>query len=199
MQKDFLALAEDNKDFPIGAGNWLRLHPEDRVSTPYTSWTFNQNTRRMPEFTAPGLGRQSNRVDIDLTLPERASGVLYALGGAGGGVTLYMDEGTLVYLYNMMIIEQYTARSSRPLPAGKHTISIVTQIEGPAQAGTVSLQVDGREVGRTVLARTVPAAFSASETFDVGVDLGSTVALDYFDRRPFAFEGRIDSVKVGLQ
>jgi hypothetical protein len=28
-------------------------------------------------------------------------------------------------------------------------------------------------------ARTVPAAFSASETFDVGVDLGSTVSLDH--------------------
>jgi arylsulfatase len=199
MKKDFLVLAEDNKDFPIGAGNWLRLHPEDRVATPYTSWTFNKNTRRMPEFTAPGLGRQSNRVDIDLTMPERANGVLYALGGAGGGVTLYMDKGALVYLYNMMIIEQYTVRSSQPLPAGKHTISIVTRIEGPGKAGTVSLQVDGREVGGAVLARTVPAAFSASETFDVGVDLGSTVSLDYLDRRPFAFDGTIASVRVALQ
>ncbi len=41
MKKEFLELAEDNKDFPIGAGNWLRLHPEDRIKTPYTSWTFD--------------------------------------------------------------------------------------------------------------------------------------------------------------
>ena len=40
MKKSFLALAEDNKDFPIGAGNWLRLHPEDRIKTPYTTWTL---------------------------------------------------------------------------------------------------------------------------------------------------------------
>jgi arylsulfatase len=84
------------------------------------------------------------------------------------------------------------------LPAGKHKITVATQIEGPAKAGTVSLQVDGQEVGKTALARTVPAAFSASETFDVGVDLGSTVSLDYFDRRPFAFAGRIVQVKVSL-
>jgi arylsulfatase len=58
------------------------------------------------------------------------------------------------------------------------------------------LKVDGVEVAKTVVARTVPAAFSASETFDVGIDLGSPVSLDYFDRRPFAFDGRIDSVKV---
>jgi hypothetical protein len=37
--------------------------------------------------------------------------VLYALGGAFGGLTLFMDEGRLVYVYNMMIIERYQARS----------------------------------------------------------------------------------------
>jgi arylsulfatase len=42
----------------------------------------------------------------------------------------------------------------------------------------------------------VPAAFTASESFDVGVDLGSTVSHDYFDRRPFEFGGKIIEVKV---
>jgi arylsulfatase len=32
----------------------------------------------------------------------------------------------------------------------------------------------------------------------VGVDLGSPVSIDYFDRRPFPFNGRIDEVKVQL-
>jgi len=58
--------------------------------------------------------------------------------------------------------------------------------------------VDGKEVARAELKRTVPAAFSASETFDVGVDLGSTVALDYYDRRPFEFNGKIEKVSVNL-
>jgi hypothetical protein len=39
----------------------------------------------------------------------------------------------------------------------------------------------------------------ARESFDVGVDLGSTVSLACFDRRPFAFDGRIESVKVELK
>ncbi|NJN05577.1 MAG: arylsulfatase, partial [Rhodobacteraceae bacterium] len=113
LKKEFLVIAEDNKDFPIGAGNWLRLRPQDRVSTPYTSWTFTASTRRMPEFTAPGLGRESNTVEINLEVPGNANGVLYALGGSGGGLSLYMENGHLVYLYNMMIIEQYTARSEQ--------------------------------------------------------------------------------------
>jgi arylsulfatase len=198
LKKDFLKLAEENKAFPIGAGNWLRLHPEDRVKTPYSSWTFTQNTRRLPEFAAPGVGRQSTRVTIDVEMDDNASGVLYAVGGAGGGLTVYMDRGILVYEYNMMIIEQYAHRSRTPLGAGRHVIEVVTDIKGPGQSGTVTLIVDGNSVGEVDLKRTVPAAFTATETFDVGVDLGSTVSLSYYDRRPFAFTGKIESVQVQL-
>ncbi len=69
----------------------------------------------------------------------------------------------------------------------------------PLSPAQVVLKVDGQEAARTTVKRTVPAAFSASETFDVGVDLGSTVSLDYIDRRPFRFDGRISSVKVDVR
>jgi hypothetical protein len=39
-------------------------------------------------------------------------------------------------------------------------------------------------------------SFSASETFGVGVDLGSPVSPDYFERRTFPFEGTIESIDV---
>jgi len=48
------------------------------------------------------------------------------------------------------------------------------------------------------LKRTVPAAFTATETFDVGVDLGSTVSLKYLDRRPFPLTGKNERVNVEL-
>ena len=199
LQKKFLALAEDNQAFPIGAGNWLRLRPQDRVSTPYRSWTFTENTRRMPEFTAPGLGRESNVIEIEMECGDSASGVLYALGGSGGGLALYMDKGHLVYLYNMMIIEQYEALGEQPLAAGKHKIVIDTTIAGPGKSGTVVITVDGKETGKAELKRTVPAAFTASESLDIGVDLGSTVADAYAERRPFKFSGKIATVKVALK
>lgn len=99
----------------------------------------------------------------------------------------------------MMIIEQYTAKSAAPLSPGKHTIEVDTTISGPGGAGTVTLRVDGKQVGQAQLKRTVPAAFTATETFDVGVDLGSPVSMNYYDRRPFAFDGTIDTVKVELR
>jgi len=199
LRERFLEVAEDNQAFPIGAGIWLRLHPEDISTTPYTSWTFNANTRRMPEFTAPGLGRESNRVVLDVELQGGESGVLYALGGASGGLTCFLDGGVLVYEYNLMLIERYTARSAAPLPKGEHTIEVVTEVTGPGRAGSVSLLVDGEEVARVALARTVPLAFTASETLDVGVDLGSPVSLEYAEQRPFELPGGIRSMRVTLE
>ena len=110
-----------------------------------------------------------------------------------------MDNGALVYEYNMMIIERTIIRSKETLPGGKHKIEVETTIAKPGAPADVILRVDGTEVGRDTVKRTVPAAFSASETFDVGVDLGSVVSLDYFDRRPFRFNGNIEKVEVHLK
>jgi arylsulfatase len=199
MKALFLMEAKANKAFPIGAGNWLRIHPEDRVKTPYTKWTFDAATTRMPEFTAPGLGRESNHVTIDAEIGDNATGVLYALGGFSGGLTLFMDKGDLVYEYNMMMIERYSVRSSEKIAAGKRKIEVDTTVAKPGGAAEVVLTVDGKEVGRTSVKRTVPAAFTASESFDVGVDLGSPVSSEYFDRRPFKFDGKISAVNVQLK
>jgi arylsulfatase A-like enzyme len=198
LKKLFKEVSRDNLVWPVGAGLWLRIHPEDRIKSPYTKWRFDASTTRMPEFAAPGLGRQNSHVEIALTVPEKASGVLYALGGFSGGLTLFMDKGYLVYEYNMMIIERFQARSARTIPPGTHVITVDTAFDSgkPMSPASVVLKVDGSEVGKVVVAMTVPAAFSASETFGVGVDLGSPVSPDYFDRAPFRFEGAIERVNV---
>ncbi len=195
MEARFLEVAEENKDFPIGAGNWLRVHPEDRIASPYTSWTFGPNVRRMPEFTAPGVGRQSTTVTIDAEFGDDANGVLYAVGGAGGGLSVYMQDGALVYEYNMMIIENYQVRTEK-IPAGPHRIVIDTKIARPGGPAEVVITIDGAEAARTTVDRTVPAAFTATELFDVGLDLGSPVSRAYAETRPFAFDGSITQVEV---
>ena len=144
MKKLFLTEAKDNQVFPVGAGLWTRLHPEDRVKVPYTHWDFDSTTTRLPEFAGPGLGRESNRVVVELEADEGASGVLYALGGIGGGLTLYMDKGQLVYEYNMMMIERYIGRSAAPIGAGKHRIVVDTSIGKPGGPADVAISVDDR-------------------------------------------------------
>lgn len=43
----FLEQAKENKVFPVGGGLWTRLHPEDRIKSPYTHWRFDGETTAM--------------------------------------------------------------------------------------------------------------------------------------------------------
>ena len=198
LQEEFSKQAKDNLDWPIGAGIWLRLHPEDAIASPYTSWVFDENTERMPEFSAPGLGKRSNKVVVDMEVKDNVSGVLFAMGGDGGGVTCFMENGKLVFEYNMLIIERYVAEAAQKIPAGRHTVELVTNIPKPGGPGTVTITVDGKPYSVCNIARAVPAAFTASETFDVGKDLGGSVSMRYHEKAPFKFNGKIYSVKVDL-
>ena len=122
------------------------------------------------------------------------------MGGAGGGLACYMEDGQLVFEYNLMIIDRSVARSAEKIAAGKHTIVVNTSLKAPRPGAPadIVLFVDGKEIARTIVKMTVPAAFTASESFDVGTDLGSTVSRDYYDRRPFKFDGHISEVRVRL-
>ena len=68
----FLIEATKNKVLPIGGGLWVAaLHPEMRITPPYTEWTFSGNTIRIPEFCAPALGNKPNVVTIDADDPSQ--------------------------------------------------------------------------------------------------------------------------------
>jgi len=62
------------------------------------------------------------------------------------------------------------------------------QRAAPAQ---LTFWINGEEAATGTVRRTVPAGFTGSETFDVGMDTSSPVANDYFDKAPFAFEGTL--------
>ncbi len=109
-----------------------------------------------------------------------------------------MDKGALAFEYNLMMIERYKVRSAGRIAAGKHIIEVDTVIAKPGGPGTVLIKVDGAEAARLELKQTAALAFTASESFDVGVDLGSPVSGDYLERRPYPFGGSITSMKVRL-
>ncbi|MCY1219220.1 hypothetical protein D9M72_311860 [compost metagenome] len=66
----------------------------------------------------------------------------------------------------------------------------------PGAGANLSLLLDGREVAKGATPFTPPLTFTASETFDVAVDLGSPVTLDYFERAPFALNGKVNQVRI---
>ncbi|MEA2011100.1 MAG: arylsulfatase, partial [Actinomycetota bacterium] len=85
-----------------------------------------------------------------------------------------------------------------PITTGQVQIGVEVKMDEKAKQSpaTITLTVDGNEVGKGRVDRSVPAIFTAGETFDVGMDLGSPVALDYYGRTPFEFTGTIDKVHI---
>ncbi|WP_028644116.1 arylsulfatase [Nocardioides sp. URHA0020] len=199
LKETFAIEAARNSVYPIGGGLWVPVfHPEMRISTPYREWTFTGDIVRMPEFCAPALGNRANSVVIDADLPAGASGVLYALGGAGGGLTCYLDDGYLCYEYNCFILMRTKLRSARPLPAG-HTKIEVRTVYAEARPGgplDITLLTDGEVVASGQVPVSAPLLFSANDCLDIGTCLGGPVSLDYYDRAPFPFNGTIEQVEV---
>lgn len=198
LKAEFDTQAKANHVYPIGAGLYPFLDPSARIATGQREWHFNARIKRLPEFAAPNLRNQNSRVVVDAELQANAKGVLYALGGIGGGVSLYLDDGHLVYEYNALAVARTILRSAEKLPAGKVSIEVLTHMSAPKPGApaNLSLRVNGAEVATGITAFTPPLTFTASETFDVAEDLGSPVSLEYFERAPFAFNGTIHDLHI---
>ena len=192
--------ATANLVYPIGASYYTAFYsPSEMPSSPLTEWSFYEGQDRIPEAIAPKFvsGRSTLAV-IDAEIDKEAEGVLFALGGTSSGFTVYMDKGLLKAEYNAMTLNRYKAASTSPIPTGKVKIEVKTQYDSKERLApaTLTLTVNGKEVAQTRIGRSVPAGHTASETFDVGKDLGSPVAMDYLDRAPFAFSGKIDKIHI---
>jgi arylsulfatase len=192
--------ATDNLVYPIGASMYtVFFSPSELPSSPLKEWSFYEGQERIPEAMAPKFasGRSTLAV-IDAEIPNDAEGVFFALGGISSGFAVYMDKGVLKAEYNAMTLNRYKIASNSAIPTGNVKIEVETKYDSEERMApaTVTLRVNGEQVGQGRIERSVPAAHTASETFDIGVDLGSPVALDYYDRAPFRFNGKINKINI---
>ena len=109
-------------------------------------------------------------------------------------------RGKVVFLYNLLDLKRTTWEGPE-LEAGKHTIVFDFKPDGPglAKGGTGVLSVDGQEVAKNTLNHTTPITFPEDETFDVGLDTRTPLALiEYRYDVPFKFTGTINKLTFNL-
>jgi arylsulfatase len=197
MKKLFEQQALDNKVNPVGGGLWsIVWSPQSAPQNPATEFSYTQDVTGIPEFAGPKVGARSNVVMIDAELKPDSSGVLYALGGFSGGLALWVDKGKLSFEYNLFEIERTLIETTSPLPTGLVKIEVETRIAKPRDAADITIRINGKEVAKGRAPRTAALAFTANDSFDVGMDGYSPVSLAYFDRAPFKFNGKIDKLKI---
>jgi len=205
MKELFLIEAAKNKDLPIGGGLYAIFNPGDMQQSPLTEWTFPGQITRMPEFIAPKLGTRSNTVTVDADVPANATGVLYALGGFSGGLATFMEDGMLCYEYNLFEIDRTKICATEKLQPGRAKISVETVAKpkpapgggkSPYQTADIMVRVNGKQVAHGSVPLLATLLFTANDCLDFGIDLGSPVSLDYFDKAPFPFSGTIVGATV---
>ena len=117
---------------------------------------------------------------------------------------MYLENGVPVYEFNFFGKDLYRVAGETPLEPGEHTVTMVYE-QLPFEpgkevtGGTATILVDGAEIASGDVEKVVPSRYSATETLDIGMDLGATVTPVYREEAPFAFTGTIKQVSVELQ
>jgi arylsulfatase A-like enzyme len=155
---------------------------------------------RLSENSVVNVKNKSHSVTAELTVPDGgAEGVIVSQGGEFAGWSLYVRNGRPKYCYNLFGLQRFYVEGDRELPRGTHQVRMEFAYDGGglAKGGTISLYVDGEHAGEGRVERTVPMAFSADETCDVGSDTASPVSDDYTPETS-RFSGTIDWVQIDL-
>lgn len=195
LKARFMQEAVENKVLPIGGGLFAPLNPHEQKRSTNTQWTLFDGMTRIPESQAPNVRNGNLRAEIEAEVPEKVNGVIFAMGGYAGGVSLYAVDGELRYEYSALLLKRDKITVGK-LPAGKVKIAFEmrTPLERAAPA-EVKFWINGKEAATGTVRRTIPGSFTASETFDVGSDTSSPVADDYFDKAPFRFTGKLGKLQ----
>ena len=155
---------------------------------------------RLSENSVVVIKNKSHAVTAQIVVPDGgAEGVIVAQGGAFGGWSLYLKDGRPAYCYNLFGLQRFKVHGETAVPPGEHQVRVEFAYDGGGlgKGGTATLYLDGTEVGNGRVDATVPMAFSADETTDVGSDSGTPVS-DDLDMRESRFTGRVRWVELDL-
>jgi arylsulfatase A-like enzyme len=164
-----------------------------------TSFTYYPGAVRIAEGSAPSIHMRSHSITADVKIAGGTKGVIVAQGGNLGGYTLYIKDNKVFYENNYFGKNIDVITSTIPLPQGNDVIKFEYTQESKEYAGggTGRLYINGKLAGEKRFAHVVPIRFSATETFDVGEERGSTVSKSY--TAPYKFTGELKKVTVDLK
>ena len=156
----------------------------------------------MQENVFLNVKNKSLTITAEVEIPQGgANGAILVQGGRFGGWALYMKDGKPAYDYNLLGLQHYHDRFPEALPPGKATIKFDFKYDGGGmgKGGMGTLFVNGQKVADGRIERTQPLIFSADETADVGIDLGTPVVEAVGAEAKSRFTGKIPKVTVEIR
>jgi arylsulfatase len=167
-----------------------------------TSMTLAEGMSGMMEGVFVNVKNRSKTITAELELPQgTTNGTIIAQGGRFGGWSLYVKDGVPGYAYNFLGLQQTSIDSSKSLPSGKATVKFDFAYDGggPGKGGLGTLYINGEKVAEGRIEHTQAGMFSADETADVGIDLGTPVVEAIGAEHASKFSGHIPKVTVEVR
>ncbi|KWV53710.1 arylsulfatase [Rhizobium altiplani] len=209
MQDLFYSEAKKYNVLPLDNSTLTRWNtPRPNLTAGRTEFSYSGELSGVPASAAPNIMNKSYTITADVDIPEGgAEGMIVTEGGRFGGYGLFLSKGDfgvgrgrVVFLYNLLDLKR-TIWEGPELEVGKHRVTFDYKADGTnlGTGGTGVLSVDGKEVARNSLEHGIPVTFPEDETFDVGLDTRTGVALvEYRYDTPFKFTGKIDKLTFEL-
>ncbi len=202
LKDSFMIEAARNKVFPLDDRAGARVvGARPGILGDRTSFTLPGGSTRIPEDLIRAILNRSHTITADLVVPadRNVEGVVTAAGGYFAGLSLFVKEGKPMFTYNYFGSKYTTLSGKDLLPVGKVKLAydFVYDGGGLGKGGTISLTVNGKTVAEQRLKETIPLAFSADETLDVGEDTGTPSSDKY--QGAFRFTGKINEVTYELK
>ena len=167
-----------------------------------TSLTLAEGMSGMMESVFINVKNRSKTITAEVEVGQAtANGTILAQGGRFGGWSLYVKNGVPAYDYNFLGLQRSSISADKPIPPGKSTIRFEFAYDGggPGKGGAGTLLVNGEKVAQGRIEHTQAGIFSADETADVGVDLGTPVVEAIGSEAKSRFTGRIPKVTVEVK
>jgi arylsulfatase len=164
------------------------------------SQLFFAGMGRLSENSVVSIKNRSFSVTADIEVPEGgAHGVIIAQGGRFGGWAVFVKDGRLRFVYNVLGIQEFSTEADGPVPMGNHQVRMEFAYDGGglAKGGDVTLYCDGDPVGTGRVQATQAMIFSADETTDIGYESGTTVTPQY-TAATSRFTGKINWVQLDV-
>lgn len=95
--------------------------------------------KRLSEHSVLNIKNRSFSVTaaVDIPAGTSAHGVVIAQGGRFGGWTLYVKDGRLRFVYNLLGMTEFATESAVDLPPGKHQIRVEFAYDGEVSRAAV--------------------------------------------------------------
>jgi arylsulfatase len=176
--------------------------PRPFISASQTHFVYRNNAQRFSRYAFANTMNRSYRIAAKVMVPQGGGdGALIAQGSRLGGWGLLVLNGRPAFLYNGSIADRDKTRitGGEPLTPGAHEIVADFAYDGggAGKGGELRLLVDGEEVARGRIPRTIGALLVSEGGASIGRDYGTTLSDDYAS--PFTYPGKIDEVTIDLK